>query len=149
MQTVRPRGGGWSDDLSAKKAYFAHVPSLSSPTLIVDVFTETVLNCLLIVTPTPQALQSHSIPSVNTTAVISALKPLKRREEWLMGVFVSSIQPSLCCSDLTGVYFILWVHGVLRQTAHLLLHCLAQNKMKGSVRPHFQTQVLSMKNINA
>lgn len=75
--------------------------------LIVDVFTETVLNCLLVVTPTPQALQSRSIPSVNTTAVISALKPLKRREERLMGVFVSSIQPSLCCSDLTRVYFIL------------------------------------------
>lgn len=75
--------------------------------LIVNVFTETLLKCLLVVTPAPQALQSHSIPSVNTTAVISALKPLKRRQERLMGVFVSSIQPSLCCSDVTGVYFIL------------------------------------------
>lgn len=76
--------------------------------LIVGVFTETVLNSLLVITPTPQALvQSRSILSVNTTAVISALKPLNRREEQLMGVFVSSFQPSLCCSDLTGVYFIL------------------------------------------
>lgn len=41
---------------------------------------ETVLNCLHAVTPTPQALQSLNIQSVNITAVISVLKPLKRRE---------------------------------------------------------------------
>lgn len=59
---------------------FAHVPSINSPMVIVCVY-ETVLNCLHVVTPTPQALpQSRTIPSVNITAVFSVLKPLKRRE---------------------------------------------------------------------
>lgn len=56
----------------------------------------------------------------------------REREIGLMGVFVSSIQPSFCFSDLTGVYFTLWVHGVLKETALKSPPPLGQNKMKGS-----------------